>query len=48
MRMLYRQDSIAVYIRLIRLYIRLCGQIKGGDAFVTTIQPIMNNLIQKL
>jgi hypothetical protein len=46
-RMLYRTDSTAVYIRLIRRHIRLCGQVKGGAAFAPVMQQILDNLIQK-
>jgi hypothetical protein len=46
-RLLYNQDSTALYKRLIRRHIRLCGQVKGGAPYALAIQPKLDNLLQK-
>jgi hypothetical protein len=45
-RLLYKQDSTALYKRLTRRHTRLCGQIKGGASYALTIQPKLDRLIQ--
>jgi hypothetical protein len=47
-RLLYKQDSTALHIRLTRRHIRLCGQVNGGAPYVQAIQPELDNLSQKL
>jgi hypothetical protein len=45
-RLLYKQDSTALYIRLTRRHIRLCGQVKGGAPYAQAIQPKLDRLLQ--
>jgi hypothetical protein len=46
-RLLYKQDSTALHIRLTRRHIRLCGQVKGGALYAQAIQPKLDKLLQK-
>jgi hypothetical protein len=46
-RLLYKQDSTALHIRLTRRHIRLCGQVKSGASYAQAIQPKLDNLLQK-
>jgi hypothetical protein len=45
-RLLYKQDSTALHIRLTRRHIRLCGQVKGGALYAQAIQPKLDRLLQ--
>jgi hypothetical protein len=45
-RLLYKQDSVALHIRLAHRHIRLCGQVKGGALYAQAIQPKLDKLLQ--
>lgn len=43
-RMIYKQDSTAMHLKMARRHIRLCGQVKGAGKFAEQILPVWKNL----